>query len=77
MQQKTEHRMGRRKWDKLITDFQKKIRSAKRIGPDAREELIAAMAVLTHVIQNTGRGSLVRWPRGQKLVLKAKWVPKE
>jgi hypothetical protein len=41
MEQKTEHRMGGRKWDKLLTDFQKKVRSAKRIGPDAREDLSA------------------------------------
>jgi hypothetical protein len=74
MHQQTEQRMGRVKWAKILSDLQKKVRTAKRIGPDGREDLMNAMAIVAYIIQNTGRGRLVRIPRGQKLRLTVEWV---
>ena len=66
---KKENRMGKRKWDEMLSDLQGKVRAAKRVGPDARADLMDAMASVVHVIQDTGKDSLVRWPREHKLVL--------
>ena len=39
MQRKTENRMGKQKWCKMLSDLQQRVRCAKRIGPEARKDL--------------------------------------
>lgn len=74
MQMQTGQRMGRVKWRKMLSDLQKRVRTAKRIGPEGREDLMEAMAIVAHIIQNTGLGRFVRIPRGQKPRLTVEWV---
>jgi hypothetical protein len=72
--QQTEQRMGKRKWQRMLADLQKKARCAKATGPDARERLMESLATIIYVVQRTKRGSLVRWPRRFKLVPSITWT---
>lgn len=61
---KIETRMGKGKWEKLLTYLQRETRRAKRRGwSKGRQDFIQAMAQVVWVIQNTGRGKAPRYPR--------------
>lgn len=77
MPQKTENRMAHNKWGKMLSDLQQKVRYAKGVGPDAREGLMETLASVVYVIQRTRPRSLVRRPRGVKLVPSVTWVAEE
>ncbi len=73
---KAEHRMGRVKRHRLLSHMREQFRQAERgEWARAREHLLEQIASFVHIVRNTGRGRLVRIPRGQKPTIYIRWRP--
>ncbi len=73
---KTEHRMGRVKRHRLLSHMREQFQRAERGGwAKAREHLLEQIASFVHIVRNTGRRRLVRFPVGWKPTIYLRWRP--